>query len=312
MLATLPIIISLILLMYFAYRGWTVLLIAPLMAAMAVLLSGDGATLLPAYSETFMKSAGNYLIKFFPIFLLGALFGQLMADSGAATSIVNTITQKLTAKHAILVVVLVCALLTYGGVSLFVVAFAIYPIAKKLFSEADIPKRLIPATIALGSFTFTMTALPGTPAIQNAIPIPYYGTNAFAAPGLGLIASAFIFGLGMFWLKRQAKLAAIKGEGYGEHNDGAKDALATSDMPFLLAVLPLILVICINALLTYVVFPKVDFGFLNEKFPNLVVESQLGIWSIIIALLISCAVLVVFNLKRLKNLQSSVNTGVYG
>lgn len=312
MLATLPIIISLILLMYFAYRGWTVLLIAPLMAAMAVLLSGDGATLLPAYSETFMKSAGNYLIKFFPIFLLGALFGQLMADSGAATSIVNTITQKLTAKHAILVVVLVCALLTYGGVSLFVVAFAIYPIAKKLFSEADIPKRLIPATIALGSFTFTMTALPGTPAIQNAIPIPYYGTNAFAAPGLGLIASAFIFGLGMFWLKRQAKLAADKGEGYGEHNDGAKDALATSDMPFLLAVLPLILVICINALLTYVVFPKVDFGFLNERFPSLVVESQLGIWSIIIALLISCAVLVVFNLKRLKNLQSSVNTGVYG
>ena len=312
MFGTLAIIISLILLMYLAYRGWTVLLIAPLMAVLAVILSGDGATLLPMYSETFMKAVGNYLIKFFPIFLLGALFGQLMADSGAATSIANGITKKLGAKHAILVVVLVCSLLTYGGVSLFVVAFAIYPIAKKLFSEADIPKRLIPASIALGSFTFTMTALPGTPAIQNAIPIPFYGTNAFAAPVLGLIGSAIMFGLGMWWLKRQAKIAHAKGEGYGEHNDGAKDTLATSDMPFFLAVLPLVLVILVNAILTYLVFPKVDFGFLAEKFPDLAVKGQLGIWSIIIALVIACAVLVVFNLKRLKSLQSSVNTGVYG
>lgn len=312
MFGTLAIIISLILLMYLAYRGWTVLLIAPLMAVLAVILSGDGATLLPMYSETFMKAVGNYLIKFFPIFLLGALFGQLMADSGAATSIANGITKKLGAKHAILVVVLVCSLLTYGGVSLFVVAFAIYPIAKKLFSEADIPKRLIPASIALGSFTFTMTALPGTPAIQNAIPIPFYGTNAFAAPVLGLIGSAIMFGLGMWWLKRQANIAHAKGEGYGEHNDGAKDTLATSDMPFFLAVLPLILVIAVNAILTYLVFPKVDFAFLAEKFPDLAVKGQLGIWSIIIALVIACAVLVVFNLKRLKSLQSSVNTGVYG
>lgn len=312
MFGTLAIIISLILLMYLAYRGWTVLLIAPLMAVLAVILSGDGAMLLPMYSETFMKAVGNYLIKFFPIFLLGALFGQLMADSGAATSIANGITKKLGAKHAILVVVLVCSLLTYGGVSLFVVAFAIYPIAKKLFSEADIPKRLIPASIALGSFTFTMTALPGTPAIQNAIPIPFYGTNAFAAPILGVIGSLIMFGLGMWWLKRQAKIAHTKGEGYGEHNDGAKDTLATSDMPFFLAVLPLILVIAVNAILTYLVFPKVDFAFLAEKFPDLAVKGQLGIWSIIISLVIACAVLVVLNLKRLKNLQSSVNTGVYG
>lgn len=312
MFGTLAIIISLILLMYLAYRGWTVLLIAPLMAVLAVILSGDGATLLPMYSETFMKAVGNYLIKFFPIFLLGALFGQLMADSEAATSIANGITKKLGAKHAILVVVLVCSLLTYGGVSLFVVAFAIYPIAKKLFSEADIPKRLIPASIALGSFTFTMTALPGTPAIQNAIPIPFYGTNAFAAPVLGVIGSLIMFGLGMWWLKRQAKIAHAKGEGYGEHNDGAKDTLVTSDMPFFLAVLPLVLVILVNAILTYLVFPKVDFAFLAEKFPDLAVKGQLGIWSIIISLVIACAVLVMLNLKRLKNLQSSVNTGVYG
>lgn len=311
-MGTLAIIISLFLLMYLAYRGWSVLLLAPLMAALAILLSGDGALLMPAYTETFMTAVGNYLIKFFPIFLLGALFGQLMADSGAATSIANGITQKLGAKHAILVVVLVCSILTYGGVSLFVVAFAIYPIAKRLFHEANVPKRLIPASIALGSFTFTMTALPGTPAIQNAIPIPFYGTNAFAAPILGLIGSAIMFGLGMWWLKSQAKKANAKGEGYGDHNDGANEALAKSDMPFWLAILPLFLVIAINAILTYAIFPSIDFAYLAEKFPKLKVAGQLGIWSIIIALSVACAVLTVLNLKRLKNLQSSVNTGVYG
>lgn len=206
-MSILAIIISLVLLMYFAYRGWSVLILAPIMAALAVILSGDGTLLLPAYTETFMKALGGYLLKFFPVFLLGALFGQLMADSGAATTIANTITEKLGASRAILVVVLVCGILTYGGVSLFVVAFSIYPISKALFRQADIPKRLIPASIALGSFTFTMTALPGTPAIQNAIPIPYYQTNAFAAPILGLIGACIMFVLGTWWLQSRANLA---------------------------------------------------------------------------------------------------------
>lgn len=142
MLSTLAIIASLVLLMYFAYRGYTVLLLAPVMAALAVLLSGDVGYMMPVYTETFMKALGGYLLKFFPVFLLGALFGQLMADSGAAAAIAKGIVKLLGAKRAILAVVLVCALLTYGGVSLFVVAFAIYPISTVLFREADIPKRL--------------------------------------------------------------------------------------------------------------------------------------------------------------------------
>lgn len=313
MLSTLAIIASLVLLMYFAYRGLTVLLLAPLMAALAVLLSGDAATLMPAYTETFMAALGGYLLKFFPIFLLGALFGQLMADSGAATSIANGIMNKLGAKHAVLVVILVCGLLTYGGVSLFVVAFAIYPISKVLFRQADIPKRLIPASIALGSFTFTMTALPGTPAIQNAIPIPYYGTNAFAAPGLGLIGGAIMFALGWWWLQSRADKARAAGEGYGEHGENdVADGLAQSEMSFAAAILPLVLVIAINALMTYWVFPSLDLSYLTEKFPNLKVPASQGLWSIIIALLVACAVLVLLNLRRWKNLQGTVNSGVYG
>lgn len=310
-MSTLAIFISLILLMYFAYRGWSVLLLAPLMAILAVVLSGDGILLLPAYTDTFMSALGNYLLKFFPVFLLGALFGQLMADSGAATTIANTITQKLGAKQAILVVVLVCALLTYGGVSLFVVAFAIYPISKALFRQANIPKRLIPASIALGSFTFTMTALPGTPAIQNAIPIPFYQTNAFAAPILGIIGGMMMFGLGLLWLQRCAKLAQTRGEGYGNHDD--LEQIATqSTMPFLWAVLPLFLVIAINAVLTYGVFATMDMALFSERFPELKVAAHQGLWSIIIALFVACAVLVAFNFKRFKALQSSVNHGVYG
>ena len=313
-MGTFAIIISLILLMFFAYRGLTVLLLAPLMAALAVLLSGDGGFLMPAYTETFMSALGNYLLKFFPVFLLGALFGQLMADSGAATSISNGIMKRLGAKHAILVVILVCGLLTYGGVSLFVVAFAIYPISKVLFRQAGIPKRLVPASIALGSFTFTMTALPGTPAIQNAIPIPYYGTNAFAAPGLGIIGGAVMFLLGWWWLHSRAAKAAKKGEGYGTYSDDALEDKEPekSDMPFLIALLPQVLVIAVNAVLTNFDFPNVNFTFLSEHFPDLKVSAQQGLWSIIIALLTACSVLIVLNLRHWKHLQGTVNKGVYG
>ena len=164
-MSTLAIVLSLAMLMFFAYRGVTVLLLAPLLAAVAVILSGDVAQMLPIYTETFMRALGNYVLAFFPIFLLGALFGQLMADSGAATAIAKWVERTLGTKHAILTVVLACGILTYGGVSLFVVAFAIYPIAKTLFRDAGIPKRLVAPAIALGSFTFTMTALPGTPSI---------------------------------------------------------------------------------------------------------------------------------------------------
>ena len=114
-----------------------------------------------------------------------------------------------------LVIVLVCALLTYGGVSLFVVVFAVYPFAAEMFRQSNMPKRLIPATIALGAFTFTMTAIPGTPQIQNIIPTTFFNTNTWAAPWLGLIGTVFVFGLGMLYLKWQLGKAIAAGEGYG-------------------------------------------------------------------------------------------------
>ena len=313
-MSTLAILISLFMLMFLAYRGVSVLILAPIMAAVAVLLSGDINLMLPIYTETFMGALGKYLLTFFPIFLLGAIFGQLIADSGAASSIAHWFTRVLGPKHAILTVVLACGALTYGGVSLFVVAFAIYPIAKVMFYKAGIPKRLIPGAIALGAFTFTMTALPGTPAIQNAIPIPYYGTNVFAAPGLGIIAALIMFTAGWLWLNSRAKAAQAKGEDYGQHNDGVEDESIDehNPMPIWLAFSPLVIVIGLNALFTYVVFPGMDFTAVNLRYAGLDPAKSIGMWAIIISLVFACIWLIAIAWPRWKNLKDSINKGTLG
>lgn len=324
MLSIFAVVASLALLMFFAYRGVTVLLLAPLMAALAVLLSGDARWLLPLYTETFMGALGGYVLLYLPIFLLGALFGRLMADSGAAGTLARWIVRTLGERHAILTVVLACALLTYGGVSLFVVAFAIYPIARNLFEAADIPKRLVPASIALGAFTFTMTALPGSPAIQNAIPIPYFGTNGFAAPGLGVLAAAIMLVGGLGWLLRRARGARAAGEGYGQHLDdddggaaptpaqAAAEAARHAEIPVALALLPLVLVIGVNALFTYAVFPGLDLSFLAERFVGLEPARMAGLWSLLIALVVACATLVLARLGHWHDLKQTLNQGVFG
>ena len=321
MFSTFAIVITLLLLMFFAYRGYSVLILAPIMATLAVFLSGDFLSSIPAYTDVFMGALSGFLLKFFPIFLLGALFGRLMADSGAATAIANTVVEKLGASKAILAVILVCAILTYGGVSLFVVAFAIYPIAKDLFKAADIPKRLIPAAIALGSFTFTMTALPGTPAIQNAIPIPYYNTNVFAAPILGIIGSLIMFFCGWLWLQSRARKAIAAGEGYGQHDEedvggvgAAKketETVSTHHTSFTVAMIPLVLVIGLNAVLTYFIFPSMDFSALQAQFPDLNIAGSLGLWSIIISLVVAIVVLIVLRIGHWNNLQKTINRGTY-
>ena len=220
MISVIGIVLSLVLLMWLAYRGWSVIIVAPILAILAVLItavSTGEAHLLATYTEGFMASMGAYVKSYFPIFLLGAIFGKLMDASGSANSIAYFITNKLGKGRELWAVVLSCAVITYGGVSLFVAAFAIYPIGAALFRASNLPKRLLPPAIALGAFTFTMTALPGSPQIQNAIPMKFFGTTAFAAPVLGVIAAAIMLFGGMFWLTLQMRKAVAKGEGYGEH-----------------------------------------------------------------------------------------------
>ena len=314
MLGVLGILLSLGLLMYLAYRGINVLVLAPIMALLAVLIGGGADVLLPTYTQIFMKELGGYLIRFFPLFMLGAIFGKLMDDSGSAKSIAHWIVARVGKEHAILAIVLSCGILTYGGVSLFVVAFAVYPIGAALFREIGMPKRFIPGAIALGSFTFTMTAFPGTPAIQNAIPSPFFGTNTFAAPGLGAIGGLIMLIGGTLWLHTRAQRAMAAGEGYGEHaNEGLVIDDATHGPSFLVALLPILLVIGLNALFVYGVFPNLDASYLAEpKYGATKLSAVAGLWSIIVALVIAILFIVIVHWQRWKNVVESLNAGTMG
>lgn len=334
MIDILAIVAALALLIYLAFRGISLIVLAPVMATLAALLTG-GLPLLAAYTQIFMTNLGGFVVAFFPLFLLGAVFGRLMDDSGSANVISDVIIGRLGRQQSILAVVLCCALLTYGGVSLFVVAFAIFPIAAALFREADIPKRLIPASLALGAFTFTMSALPGTPAIQNAIPMPFFGTTSFAAPGLGIITGLIMLSLGMVWLMRRAAAARLAGEGYGNHADNVPEvedhstrqralgegsapadvAMATDDPVVgrphpVLAFAPVVLVVAVNFLFVELVVPRLDTTYLaEERFGATNIEAVRGVWSIIVALLASCLFILATSGRRLRDVRGSVNGG---
>src|SRR5215813_9914168 len=204
----LGIVLALGLLIGLAYRGWSILLLAP--AATLVAAAAAREPLLAHWTQVFMVGGAHFLAQFFPLFLLGALFGKLMEDSGSVEAIACFITDRLGARRAVLAVVLAGALVTYGGVSLFVAFFVLAPMAQALFRSAGIPRRLMPAAIVLGTSTFTMSALPGTPSIQNAIPMPVFGTTPFAAPGLGILAAAIMLGVGLWWLNREERAARAR------------------------------------------------------------------------------------------------------
>jgi H+/gluconate symporter-like permease len=241
-MALLIVVAALAFLMIVAYRGYSVILFAPVAALGAVLLT-DPSLVAPMFTGLYMDRMAGFLRLYFPVFLLGAVFGKLIELSGFSRSIVAATIRVFGARRAMLSIVLVCALLTYGGVSLFVVVFAVYPFAAEMFRQSRIPKRLIPGTIALGAFTFTMDALPGTPQIQNIIPTSFFGTDAWAAPVLGSIGAACILALGLAYLEWRRRVAERNGEGYG-------DALVNEPAPFtgsvlahpLLAITPLLLV----------------------------------------------------------------------
>ena len=312
------IILSLFLLMYMAYMGFSVILFSPVFALLAASL--QGLPVMPSYTELFMAKAVVYVKAFFPIFMLGAVFGKVMEDSLLAKGISRSIIQQLGHKRAMLAVVLSCAILTYGGVSLFVVVFAVYPFAAALFKEAGIPKRLVPATIALGSFTFTMDAFPGTPQIQNIIPTNFYGTTTYAAPIAGLFGGTLIFVVGMLWLEHRRKKAAARGEGYGDHtlNEPAP-AEGVVLPPWYIGVLPLVTVLVVNFTLSRVVTwnPETLAPFAGMKLPMMVtdVKRVVSIWSLIIALVSGIVIALALGFKNIPKgggLQKALNAGAVG
>jgi H+/gluconate symporter-like permease len=329
----LGVLAGLALLVWLAFRGWSVLLLAPAAAVLAAAFARE--PLLASWTQTFMGSAAQFLAQFFPLFLLGALFGKLMEDSGAVMAIADFMMQRLGTQRAVLAVVLAGALVTYGGVSLFVAFFVLAPMAQALFRSADIPRRLMPAAIALGTSTFTMTALPGTPAIQNAIPMPFFGTTPFAAPGLGIIASVVILGFGLWWLGRAEAKARRDGEGYGggsvapgriAEDETIRERATTAREfdpaeirhgrhgetapPIGLAVLPLAVVVGVNLAMSLFVLPRLDFSFLAEiQWGATSLSSVAGVWAVAVALAVAILALVLVNYRRLPALRESMDAG---
>jgi H+/gluconate symporter-like permease len=285
-----------------------------------------------------MNSAARFLAQFFPLFLLGALFGKLMEDSGSVKAIASFMTERLGAHRAILAVVIGGALVTYGGVSLFVAFFVIAPMATALFQAANIPRRLMPAAIALGTSTFTMSALPGTPAIQNAIPMPFFGTTPFAAPGLGVIASIVMVGFGLWWLSLQQSRARAANEGFDGFGAAAhlsKPAATanlvreratvsqsfdpeeiehghiSSDLPsFGVAMTPLVLVVCVNFVMSVIVLPRINADYLADvRWGETSLSAVGGVWGVCVALAVAIVALILLNRRRLPALRDTVDAG---
>lgn len=237
-------------LMLVAYRGFSVILFAPVAALGAVLLT-DPSAVPPVFTGLFMDKMVGFVKLYFPVFLLGAVFGKVIELSGFSKSIVSAVIKLIGRERAVISIVLVCLLLTYGGVSLFVVVFAVYPFAAEMFRQSDIPKRLIPGVIALGAFTVTMDSLPGTPQIQNIIPTTFFKTDAYAAPWLGTIGAIFILIVGIVYLEWRVRSAAAKGEGYGEGHTNEPEVVAAENLPNpLIALLPLVMVGVLNKIFT--------------------------------------------------------------
>ena len=295
-------------LMFAAYRGYSVILFAPLAALGAVLLT-DPSAVAPVFSGIFMEKMVGFVKLYFPVFLLGAVFGKVIELSGFSRSIVASVIRVVGAKRAMLSIVLVCALLTYGGVSLFVVVFAVYPFAAEMFRQGNIPKRLIPGTIALGAFSFTMDSLPGTPQIQNIIPTTFFHTTSWAAPWLGTIGALFIIVVGMSYLEWRRRVALRNGHGYdhgltklvNEPETAETGALAHP----LVALSPLVLVGVMNLLFTRWIptwYGKVVTVALPGLPKPLTVEADklTAIWAVEAALLIGIIVVLVFGFRAVK------------
>ncbi len=211
MLSVVGLIGALALLIYLSMRGISLFLTTPLCAFMVAITGGFNIFGPEGYVHGYSMGFAAFFRNWFFMFLLGSMFGKLMESSGAADSIARVIIEKVGRRHAALSVVAACAVLTYGGVSVFIVGFSVYPMACSIFRDADIPHRFIPAALAFGSVTFTMTSA-GSPEIQNWIPIKYLDTTPYAAWEVSFIVAIFMAVVGSIWFNRMIKRARKRGE----------------------------------------------------------------------------------------------------
>lgn len=234
-------LVGLAILIFLTFQGVNIIVSALLASVFVAFVSG--LDVVESMTGTYMQGFTGYFASYFLIFLLGAIFGKVMADTGAAEAIARWIMKVIGPKGAIMAVVLACAIMTYGGVSLFVVGFAVYPIAVSLFKTANLPRRFIPAALVFGSVTFTMY-LPGSPEIQNIMPTEFFGTTPYSGLGVGIVVALFTFVAGSYWLYWMVNRAKSRGEGFIEYESDKDLEQNDKNLPsFIQAIIPIIIVI---------------------------------------------------------------------
>jgi H+/gluconate symporter-like permease len=281
MLSTIGLVGALALLIWMTVRGVNILIAGPVAAAIVALTSGIAwlpplaGPEMPDFATSYMAGFTGFFGDWFLMFLLGAIFGEVMSASGAAASVAHWIVEKIGIRHAVAAVVLACAVLTYGGVSVFIVAFSVYSLAVRLFREANLPRRFIPAALCFGSVTFTMTSA-GSPEIQNLIPMQYLGTTAYAGWEVSLVVAILMATLGFVWLQWMVKRAVARGEVFeGRDTDDAVEEGRRLPNP-LLCLMPLVAVLGVFMVFQY---PQ-DFGPVSALLP----AQSLGKWALVAAL----------------------------
>ena len=289
MLSLVGLIGGLVLLIILTIRGMNLFIAAPLCALIVALTSG-----LPIFIgelnfvETYMQGFSGFIAAWFFMFLLGSLFGKFMEDTGAADAVARAIITKLGRQHAVVAVILACAILTYGGVSVFVVAFSVYPMALSLFKDANLPRRFIPAALAFGSVTFTMTSA-GSPEIQNWIPIKYLGTSPFAGWEVSLVVAIFMASFGYWWMQKMINKAVASGERF--ENREHDPEIPERDYPHpITGMIPLLVVLVLSFSL----------------------HEALQQMALIVALGGGVLTLMVINYRHFHNLQNAISLGTTG
>ena len=294
------IILGLALLIYLAYKGHSIVWVAPLCAILVAVFGG--IDLLKAYLEDYIGGTAAYVVSWFPAFFLGAVYGKIMDHTGAARSLANKLVSVIGSKFAILAVVLPCMLMTYGGISLFVVVFVVYPMGYAIYREANLPRTLLPGAIATGAFGITMTCIPGSPQIQNIIPTTYSGTTATAAPVMGIVAAVLIAVPSYIYLEWRARQARAKGLGFVEDPKYSAPDHDESSLPkwhWLAGLLPLLVVVLMLNVL-----------------PGILKKHGIADWSssqaIVVALLGGISVACLMNVKQRKTFLPAINEGSAG
>ncbi|WP_348729075.1 GntP family permease [Rheinheimera texasensis] len=291
MLSLTGLLLGLCLLIWLTMRGLNLFILAPLCALFVAVTNGipfwqaSGNT---DFIHAYMNGFSGFVAAWFLMFLLGSLFGKLMEHSGAADAVALWIVQKLGRAHAVAAVVLACAVLTYGGVSVFVVAFSAYPMAVSLFKDANLPRRFIPAALGLGSVTFTMTSA-GSPEIQNWIPIQYLHTSPYAGWEVSIVVAIFMAAFGYAWLSQMIRKAVAQGEVFiGRDSD---PQLTDRKLPHpLMGLIPLLVVLGLSNWL----------------------HHSLQQAALIVALSGGVLALYVLNRRFIQSLDKAINEGVLG